>query len=284
MAKAVRKFFSSEENAPHDDPLVDIVRRDPHAALSFIKIVMVFSGLGSAVVCVACVIFLALHWGPCASCDRPRWWWILVHTLLQSAQVPVRFVFLTKLRRLERERGTEGTVHSLEACVTAFTSTPAWRASKNVSLVTYGWFVLGIVWVVNAGDCTSCPGIYRMTISVIFQAVGRALIALFCFRTLFPAPEPSASGAAKLEGATKEMIADLLLTPFSPEVFDEPGTSCAICLCDYEEGESLRRLPCGHHFHCRCADKWLGRNKRCPLCMQCIDQEHHQEWEAKKSR
>lgn len=124
------------------------MRRDPHAALSFIKIVMVFSGLGSAVVCVACVIFLALYWGPCASCDRPLRWWILVHTLLQSAQVPVRFVFLTKLRRLERERGTEGTVHSLEACVTAFTSTPAWRASKNVSLVTYGWFVLGIVWVV----------------------------------------------------------------------------------------------------------------------------------------
>lgn len=25
-AKAVRKFFSSEENAPHDDPLVDLER------------------------------------------------------------------------------------------------------------------------------------------------------------------------------------------------------------------------------------------------------------------
>ena len=34
-------------------------------------------------------------------------------------------------------------------------------------------------------------------------------------------------------------------------------TTCAICKCEFEEGESLRLLPCGHVFHKRCADTWL---------------------------
>jgi hypothetical protein len=41
---------------------------------------------------------------------------------------------------------------------------------------------------------------------------------------------------------------------------------CCICLCEYEDGVELRELPCNHHFHCTCIDKWLHINSRCPLC------------------
>jgi len=286
MAKAVGHFFSSEGNAASDDPLVDIVRRDPYAARRFIRTVMVFSGCGSAIVCAACGVFLFLYWGRCGACDRPLRWWILIHTALQLAQVPVRFVFLAKLRGAERmEAPADGTTgeNSLEACVCEFTASPAWRASKNVSLFTYGWFVLGIVWVVNAGECKACPGIYRMTISVIFQAVGRALLALLCFRSLFPSADRQRSGAQQLEAATAKEIAALPLCRYAARLSEQPGqTSCAVCLSDYEEGDNLRRLPCGHHFHRRCADKWLRRSKRCPLCMQCIDKESCLAWKGAK--
>nr|GMD99090.1 E3 ubiquitin-protein ligase At1g12760-like isoform X1 [Ipomoea batatas] len=45
---------------------------------------------------------------------------------------------------------------------------------------------------------------------------------------------------------------------------------CCICLSAYEDGAELRQLPCGHHFHCACADKWLQINATCPLCKNSI--------------
>ncbi|CAA3001939.1 E3 ubiquitin- ligase At1g63170-like [Olea europaea subsp. europaea] len=41
---------------------------------------------------------------------------------------------------------------------------------------------------------------------------------------------------------------------------------CCICLCAYDDGTELRELPCHHHFHCTCIDKWLCINATCPLC------------------
>jgi hypothetical protein len=33
--------------------------------------------------------------------------------------------------------------------------------------------------------------------------------------------------------------------------------SCAICLSDYEKGQGIRFLPCKHHFHAECVDKYI---------------------------
>jgi len=49
-------------------------------------------------------------------------------------------------------------------------------------------------------------------------------------------------------------------------------TACVICLCDYEEGEHIKQLPCKHCFHMACIDPWLARHGYCPLCRQPISQ------------
>jgi hypothetical protein len=46
---------------------------------------------------------------------------------------------------------------------------------------------------------------------------------------------------------------------------------CTICLCEYEQYDSVRRLPCIHLFHIECVDKWLIQSKRCPICRIDID-------------
>eukprot|EP00930_Biecheleria_cincta_P057947 TRINITY_DN4380_c0_g1_i1.p1 TRINITY_DN4380_c0_g1~~TRINITY_DN4380_c0_g1_i1.p1 ORF type:complete len:667 (+),score=92.58 TRINITY_DN4380_c0_g1_i1:61-2001(+) len=45
-------------------------------------------------------------------------------------------------------------------------------------------------------------------------------------------------------------------------------TQCVVCLDEFQDGDRVRALPCGHVFHVGCVDEWLGRDAHCPLCRQ----------------
>jgi len=65
-------------------------------------------------------------------------------------------------------------------------------------------------------------------------------------------------------GATD--MSELELRRLSEEDSKEEGV-CAVCQCEWEEGDEARFLPCGHHFHACCVDRWLTQhNACCPLC------------------
>lgn len=42
--------------------------------------------------------------------------------------------------------------------------------------------------------------------------------------------------------------------------------TCSVCLDEYEEGDELLQLTCGHVFHRSCIDVWLKKNSICPYC------------------
>ena len=44
--------------------------------------------------------------------------------------------------------------------------------------------------------------------------------------------------------------------------------SCSICLCEYEEAETLIQLPCKHRYHPDCIRQWLQMNKVCHILWQ----------------
>lgn len=46
--------------------------------------------------------------------------------------------------------------------------------------------------------------------------------------------------------------------------------TCCICLSNYLDGEEIRPLPCSHHFHMVCIDKWLQHNAICPFCTHAV--------------
>ena len=41
---------------------------------------------------------------------------------------------------------------------------------------------------------------------------------------------------------------------------------CSVCLCDVEDGDEVRTLPCAHEYHTRCIDRWLSEHRTCPMC------------------
>ncbi|KAF4361803.1 hypothetical protein CsatB_029550 [Cannabis sativa] len=42
---------------------------------------------------------------------------------------------------------------------------------------------------------------------------------------------------------------------------------CAVCLCEFEDDETLRLIPkCDHVFHPECIDAWLESHTTCPVC------------------
>lgn len=45
---------------------------------------------------------------------------------------------------------------------------------------------------------------------------------------------------------------------------------CSVCLMDFEHGDSLRTLECGHRFHMACIDQWLAQSGQCPVCKKQV--------------
>ena len=69
------------------------------------------------------------------------------------------------------------------------------------------------------------------------------------------------------EAAEGSEIAQLETKTLSSEACTECEGVCAVCQCEWEEGDEVRVLPCGHHFHTGCVDQWLGKHRACcPLC------------------
>mmetsp|Transcript_119430 Transcript_119430/g.211123 ORF Transcript_119430/g.211123 Transcript_119430/m.211123 type:complete len:298 (-) Transcript_119430:57-950(-) len=260
---AISPFFFAGDGEDSTDYLVEIVRRDAAAACWFIKMTMIFSIIGGIFVCTACSIFLSLHWERCSECNRPLRFWIIGQCMLQVLQLPVRLVLYTSVRAIEQVGG------SVEACVVSATMAPAWRMSKVVALTLYGWFVLGVVWWMNSNSCPSCPSISTLLTSVLFLSAARSIIAIIVFHVLFPAGAAPGQDASRVEPATVCQIAALTVVEVTAE--NACGTTCAVCLDELEEGDVARKLPCEHHFHKGCIDRWLQRNKRCPLCMHPVD-------------
>lgn len=42
--------------------------------------------------------------------------------------------------------------------------------------------------------------------------------------------------------------------------------SCAICMSEYQTGDIIRTLPCGHKYCQKCIDPWLVEHVECPVC------------------
>ncbi|XP_041355887.1 uncharacterized protein LOC121373356 [Gigantopelta aegis] len=82
-----------------------------------------------------------------------------------------------------------------------------------------------------------------------------------------------------------ELLGELAPPPVSLTVIDKlevvtaskdntgSEMKCPICLCWFDEGEELTRLPCQHLYHPLCIQAWLVKSGTCPVCRHVLQSE-----------
>ncbi|XP_006345510.1 E3 ubiquitin-protein ligase At1g63170-like [Solanum tuberosum] len=172
------------------------------------------------------------------------------------------------------------------------------------TMFSFIWWIIGFYWVSAGGQTMprDAPQLYWLCITflafdvffvVICVAVACVIgIAVCC---CLPCIIAILYAVTDQEGATKEDVERLPKYKFkrlgnfekengdiqesfggvmvecdtdtpTEHVLPPEDAECCICLCSYEDGIELRELPCHHHFHAACIDKWLYINATCPLC------------------
>ncbi|KAI9082742.1 hypothetical protein K1719_011068 [Acacia pycnantha] len=186
------------------------------------------------------------------------------------------------------EEGTSSTAKHLESANTMF---------------SFVWWIIGFYWVSSGTQALAndSPQLYWLCILYLAFDVFFVIfcVALACIIGIavcccLPCIIALLYAVADQEGATKQDLEQLSKFKFrridnekvasstegpvggvmtecgsdlpTERVLSEEDAECCICLSAYEDGVELRELPCGHHFHCACVDKWLYINATCPLC------------------
>lgn len=60
--------------------------------------------------------------------------------------------------------------------------------------------------------------------------------------------------------------------------------ACAVCTEEYEPGEPVKRMPCGHEYHAECVVPWLRSHASCPECRAEVESCSTEYEEDKKAR
>lgn len=78
--------------------------------------------------------------------------------------------------------------------------------------------------------------------------------------------KPNNSAAAPAAASSSDAASAATAAASSSSADSSSVDQCSICLCDFEDGDSLKTLPCLHRYHAACVDQWLQINEKCPIC------------------
>ncbi|XP_020629565.1 E3 ubiquitin-protein ligase RNF181-like [Orbicella faveolata] len=88
-------------------------------------------------------------------------------------------------------------------------------------------------------------------------------VLMYLYFKLFTAhPQDTNEGSPP---ALPEVITSLVTVKVTPEKVAHK-LCCALCLCEFQEGEQTTQLPCSHGFHPQCITTWLQMHATCPVC------------------
>lgn len=226
----------------------------------------------------ATAAILVNHRASLKNCDSPLGMWNVIHASILGFGLLVRLWVFINVTYFPRRDGQDANFFL------KLQSQWAELLLKMLNLLLFVWIVIGLVWTFSSVNCKrKAPEIYNLSFSVLIidvTVIGLVCIFFIIFVTTISLiylgyqRAVGADGADNQAGATPEMM----LTLDEPIAFEDCAAdddlTCSICLCEYEQKDMVRYLPCTplkHKFHSDCVDEWLRINRTCPVCKRAID-------------
>lgn len=121
------------------------------------------------------------------------------------------------------------------------------------------WYIVGFHWLQECQTCKAVnPLLYYSTVLWIILGFFTFIAPLFAIILLLLLV---AYARPKLR----------VVTFHAEEGMPDGHTHCTICFEDYAEGAPIKFLPCNHHFHGGCIDRWFQVKDSCPLCKKHVN-------------
>ncbi|GAB5371030.1 hypothetical protein AAMO2058_001544200 [Amorphochlora amoebiformis] len=217
-------------------------------------------------------ILVVINWKEYNTCRDPLNVWLVVDFL--------SFIFFRLLQFSIQFFGSFRT-----PCARAATSTLALLNLYVVYPFIWVWVVVGTIWYARSSSClpestSTWWFIAWLVYSYLYLSAFGALIISFCrMRTrrevrsfeqlqqlLNDYMHAESYGLQAIRaGLTDEQINDIPSRLILPSEITA-DKCCPVCLCELEEGDLIRELPCPHLFHKKCIDRWLTMRQTCPIC------------------
>lgn len=212
----------------------------------------------------------SLLWDWNSSCDGSQLkMWSVVQIVVQSLLIFPNVLLQMNLQHFMRQAQTR----KLDPVALLY------MFSRVLNIFWICWGIVGIIWTFQAMQCShSMPVVFATCF--ILAIVNIAVIGIPLLVCCLSIPGgiavyyfyPRFFGLERIAKASPKLIQKMTkLVAYSEGSMPLEDACCAICLCEYQNGEEMRYLNCGHHFHGDCVTDWLMRNRVCPFCKADIE-------------
>jgi hypothetical protein len=247
-----------------NEEALELLFLQPQQAIDWLKLEMFVGLVWSFSLAVPSIVYVLVNWTNCWEGDSLLVCWLVATSLCKVVDIPLKAYILRRLDEIEDLLDFEDWRFATRRLM-QLTQSALYKSFSllvNLSAILHP---LGVLRMWRAGHCAAeSTQFYRLCVLVIVNYILRCSFGFFNYSKALKQAERQRNWERKdflIRGATLEQIGKLRV-----EGIQMKGQTCAVCTEDFELGDKVRELPCGHYYHIPCIDLWLVQNRKCPLC------------------